>query len=222
MPPPEPNFDRIARIYRWAEYASLGPLLLRTRNHFLPQITHCRRALVLGDGDGRFTAKLLDTAAGVHILAVDISESMLKLLRQRWERHANHSPLERLRTLQASALEVAASRDPQFTNPDLIVTHFFLDCLTQPEVETLARNLAQTASGTLWLLSDFGEPRPRALRPLAALYIRTLYVAFRILTGLRTTHLPDPQAALAAAGFERVARHERLFGLVYTELWRRQ
>jgi SAM-dependent methyltransferase len=218
MTPPQPNFDRIARIYRWAEYASLGPLLVRTRNHFLPQLTHCLRALVLGDGDGRFTANLLHTAVGVHILAVDTSDSMLRLLRQRCKRSANRLPLDRLRTLQASALEVTASHDT-----DLIATHFFLDCLTQPEVNTLAHNLAaHTRSGTLWLLSDFGEPRPRALRPLAALYIRALYFAFRVLTGLRTTHLPNTQAALAAEGFERIGRHERLFGLIYTELWRRR
>ena len=218
MPPPQPNFDRVARIYRWAEYAALGPLLTRTRNHFLPRLARCRRALVLGDGDGRFLARLLQQQPNLCALAVDTSGSMLYLLRQRCERTTNRSPLYRLRTLKASALEVTAARDT-----DLIVTHFFLDCLTQPEADTLARNLASHIDpGTLWLLSDFGEPHRRALRPFAALYIRALYFAFRILTGLRTTHLPDPQAALTAAGFESVDRHDRLFGLIYTELWRRR
>lgn len=220
MLPPQPNFDRVARIYRWAEYAALGPLLIRTRNHFLPRLEHCRRALVLGDGDGRFTARLLQQQPELHVLAVDTSAAMLHLLRERCLRAVPRAA-HRLRTLQASALEATPSRDPQFAEPDLIATHFFLDCLTQPEVDTLARKLADhTRPGTLWLLSDFGQPRPRALRLLAALYVRALYFAFRVLTGLRVTVLPNPQRALDGAGFERIARHERLFGLLYTELWR--
>jgi len=57
---------------------------------------------------------------------------------------------------------------------------------------------------------------------LARLYIRALYFAFRLLTSLRVQHLPDPQEALSHAGFQRIAQHERLFGMIYTELWKRE
>ena len=214
--PPPPNFDPVARIYRYAEYLALGPLLQRTRTHFLPQLTLCHRALVLGDGDGRFTAQILTKAEDIRILAVDTSETMLNLLQRRCEQATNRLPVHRLRTIRASALEITPSRDT-----DLITTHFFLDCLTQPELNTLAQTLAaHTAPGTLWLLSDFGPPHPRLLRPFAALYIRALYLAFRILTGLRVTRLPNPQSALTAAGFDRIARHDLLHGLLYTEIWK--
>jgi SAM-dependent methyltransferase len=214
MPTPSTNFDRVARIYRWAEYLALGPLLQQTRTHFLPQLADRRRALVLGDGDGRFLARLLQQNPGLQAVAVDTSAAMLELLSKRCHA-AKRNDVNRLRTWQGSALTVTPAKDT-----DLIVTHFFLDCLTQPEVDGLAHKLAAAvAPGALWLVSDFGPPRPRLLRPLAALYIRALYLAFRILTGLRVTHLPDPQAALAGAGFTRIARHERLCGLLYTELW---
>jgi SAM-dependent methyltransferase len=209
--PAQPDFDRVARIYRWAEYAALGPLLERTREHYLPQLADRRSALVLGDGDGRFLAQLLRQNPGLQATAVDTSAAMLGLLRQRCAFAAH-----RLYTRQHSALETAAE-----ANTDLVVTHFFLDCLTQPDVNALIARFASTVRpGTLWLLSDFAIPAKPMLRPLAAIYIRSLYLAFRLLTGLRTTHLPDPQTALAAAGFERVARRERLGGLLYTELWR--
>jgi SAM-dependent methyltransferase len=208
-----PNFDRVARIYRWAEYLTLGPLLQRTRTHFLTQLPTLHRALILGDGDGRFLAQLLATQPHLQALAVDTSASMLHLLRNRCQPNA-----DRLQTLESSALTVTP---PPGT--DLITTHFFLDCLTQPEVDALINNLAATLQpGALWLLSDFGQPHPRFLRPLAALYIRTLYLAFRILTGLRVTHLPDPQSSLRVAGFKRTARHDILCGLIYTEIWRYQ
>ena len=230
----QPNFDHIARIYRWAEYLSLGPLLQRTRTHFLPQLPTLHRALIHGDGDGRFLAQLLSTQPQLQALAVDTSATMLHLLRTRCRSHA-----DQLQTLQTSALDLTSATDgyPKpsglgfiscenekgVLTPDLITTHFFLDCLTQPEVDTLTRNLASTLQpGALWLLSDFGQPHPRLLRPFAALYIRALYLAFRILTGLRVTHLPDPQSALRDAGFHLTARHELLSGLIYTEIWQYQ
>jgi SAM-dependent methyltransferase len=208
--PAEPNFDRVARIYRFAEYLSLGPLLQRTRTHFLHDLPPRHQALVLGDGDGRFLARLLAHRPHLSALAVDTSATMLQLLRHRCQPY-----IQRVRTLQASALTVTPPPDT-----DLIVTHFFLDCLTQSELQTLTQNIAaNTAPGTLWLLSDFAIPQRALLRPLAALYIRFLYFAFRILTGLRVTHLPDPQSTLTSAGFTRVARHELLCGLLYTEIW---
>lgn len=218
----QPSFDRVARLYRWAEYLSLGPLLTRTREHFLPKLGDRRRAFVLGDGDGRFLARLLHENPQLSALAVDTSAAMLSLLRQRCEQ-ATHSQLTegntaRLRTAQADALTILAPADT-----DLIVTHFFLDCFTQEDVTALARRLFEGARpGTLWLLSDFRIPRRAILRPLAAIYIRALYFAFRVLTGLRTTRLPDTEHALAAAGFTRIERYELCFGLLYTELWRKR
>ena len=97
------NFDRVARLYRWAEYLALGPLLERTREHFLPQLAGRRQALVLGDGDGRFLARLLRQQPGLHALAVDTSAVMLRLLRQRCLDSAP-AAVSRLRTLRASAL----------------------------------------------------------------------------------------------------------------------
>jgi hypothetical protein len=222
--PAQPNFDHVARIYRFAEYLSLGPLLQRTRTHFLHDLPPRHQALLLGDGDGRFLARLLARRPHLSALAIDTSAAMLHLLRHRCQPY-----IPRVRTLQASALELfsptdssglATARYSEVSTSDLIVTHFFLDCLTQPEVDTLTRNIAaHTAPGTLWLLSDFAIPQRPLLRPLAALYIRFLYLAFRVLTSLRVTHLPDPQSALASAGFTRIARHELLCGLLYTEIW---
>ena len=213
MPPP-PNFDRVARLYRWSEYLALGRLLEHIRFHFLPQLQGCTNALILGDGDGRFLARLMQQNPALHATAVDTSATMLHLLRRRCMQSAP-AAATRLSTIHRSALEVDA---PPHT--DLIVTHFLLDCLTQPQVDAFAQRLGeQVQRGCLWVVSDFEVPRHPLLRPLGAAYIRTLYLAFRVLTGLRVTHLPDPQSALTAAGFSRIERHERLGGLVYTELW---
>jgi cyclopropane fatty-acyl-phospholipid synthase-like methyltransferase len=209
-----PNFDRVALIYRYAEYASLGPMLQRARTHFLPRLLESRRATVIGDGDGRFLARWLAVNQTMQALAVDSSESMLELLRSNCVA-ASTSALERLNTRHISAFDVTPA-----PGSDTVVSHFFLDCFTQQQLEVLVRSYAQNLpAGALWLLSDFALPHSAWLRPVAAIYIRCLYFAFRILTGLRVTHLPDPQKALTNAGFTLIARQEWLKGFVYTELW---
>jgi ubiquinone/menaquinone biosynthesis C-methylase UbiE len=207
------NFDGIARPYRWLEYLTLGPLLQRCRTHFLGDLLDRRQALILGDGDGRFTARLLQANAEIQVTAVDTSARMLGLLRTRCD--ASDARL-RLKTIQQNALEYAPR-----ASTDLIVSHFFLDCLTQAEVDTLIPRLTRyTAPDTLWLVSDFRIPT-NGLRLPARFFVRTLYFAFRVLTGLRTTRLPDHAGPLTGAGFRRIADHKSLGGLLITELWRK-
>ncbi len=208
------NFDRVARLYRWAEYLLLGHLLTRTREHFLPLLTNANHALVLGDGDGRFLAQLLRRAPNLRVVAVDTSAAMLHLLRQRC---AFAAP--RLQTLQTSATELPA--DLNLGKTDLIVTHFFLDCLHQQDLDTLVHNLARrVAPGCLWVLSDFAIPQRQPWRTLGLVYIQALYLAFRLLTGLRPQRLPDIHNAFQTAGFVKIYRSTRLAGLLYSELRR--
>jgi hypothetical protein len=57
-----PDFNRLARFYRWMELVSFGPWLCWCRCAFVGEVSACRYALILGDGDGRFTARLGDGA----------------------------------------------------------------------------------------------------------------------------------------------------------------
>ena len=210
----EANFDLIAKPYRWLEYLTFGSALQRTRLHYLPELSHCRNALILGDGDGRFTAALLTSNPSIHVVAVDTSAAMLQLLRQRCESTIPDST-HRLHTEQTDAVTLSLA-----DNYDLIVTHFFLDCLTQPELNSLAPRIAKHMQpGALWLLSDFRIPANPAKLP-ARILVRSLYLAFRILTNLRTTQLPDHNAPLQQSDLTRIAYHHCLSGILTTELWR--
>lgn len=214
----QPNFDAIARPYRWLEYLTLGRALERCRLHFLPMLTERTRALVFGDGDGRFLASLLARYPVLEVDAVDTSAVMLKLLSQRCHRAPTKAEL-RLHLHQADALSYLAA--PATRRYDLVVTHFFLDCLTESQVEALiAGVLPRLAPDALWLVSDFRLP-DGAMRLPAKVLVGSLYLAFRILTGLRTKSLPDHTAALTRAGFTRIACHYSLHGILTTELWSR-
>ena len=146
-----PNFDRIARIYRWMESATFGRSLWNCRCRFLDELRDCRSALVLGDGDGRFTARLLKANPNVQVDAVDASKAMLRELRR------NAGVLnDRVRMHQADARRW----QPGNSHYDLIVSHFFLDCLTTDEVAALAARLRPcTSTQTKWVVSEFAIPK---------------------------------------------------------------
>jgi SAM-dependent methyltransferase len=208
---PEPNFNPIARSYRWLEYLTLGHALERCRLYFLPKLLHQKKALVIGDGDGRFLAELMAANPYIYVDAVDTSATMLQLLSQRCQGDA-----ARLKTHHSNALTFAPTE-----TYDLVVTHFFLDCLTQSELEALVACIAPAlAPGGLWLVSDFRIPSGPMCLP-ARTIVRSLYLAFRIITGLRTTRLPDHATPMAHAGLTRVDHRNSLGGLLTTELWQR-
>jgi SAM-dependent methyltransferase len=209
-----PRFDRIARIYRAMEYLSFGPMLERCRFFHLPRLRRARRALVLGDGDGRFTARLLAEHPNVRADAVDLSPAMLQLLRGRV---AAGGALERLTARCADV----RSFTPDASGYDLVVTHFFLDCLTAEEAaQLIARVRPCLAPGAAWLVSEFAVPsQGRVRRWLARCLIASLYAAFRVLAGLRVRTIPPWRDLLAQAGFAPAASHAWLGGILVSELW---
>jgi hypothetical protein len=110
--------------------------------------------------------------------------------------------------------------EPKGVNYDLIVTHFFLDCLTTDEVADLAERLLPCITGkTKWLVSEFTVPEGRFGRLVASPLVTGLYLGFKLLTGLRVNRLPRYREALAGAGFALERRSLFLGGLLVSELW---
>jgi ubiquinone/menaquinone biosynthesis C-methylase UbiE len=213
-PGPPARFDRVARLYRLMEYLSFGPMLERCRFHHIPALTNSRRALVFGDGDGRFLSRLLAAAPHLRTDAVDGSSAMLRLLRKRV---ALQCDCDRL-TLTCTDARIFK---PHSAGYDLVVTHFFLDCLSEGETHRLiARVRPHLAPGARWLVSEFQIPNAGVLqRGLARTVISGLYAAFRLLTGLAVRRIPGWPAILARHGFRRKATRFWLGGLLVSELW---
>jgi Methyltransferase domain len=212
-----PNFNRLARLYRWMEFFSFGPLLALTRGTFVNRLRDRRKALVLGDGDGRFTARLLRANAEVHVDAVDGSGAMLAALLSRAGQNA--------RRVSTQIADIRAwsplGPDPGSEEPyDLIATHFFLDCLTAEEVESVAgQTRRRAAPGALWVVSEFAVPSGWFGLLIARPIVAGLYHAFGMLTGLTVRALPDYARALRGTGFRLLERRLRLSGLLVAELW---
>ena len=213
-PSPPACFDRVARMYRPMEYLSFGSLLERCRFAHMPALASARKALVIGDGDGRFTARLLQSNQSVQIDAVDASPAMLRLLEGRAARQGAQS---RLRTFCADA----RSFTPPLRDYDLVVTHFFLDCLSATEAADLIRRVrSHLAPGAKWLISEFQVPnRSRVRAAFARVLIAALYKAFGLLTGLRVREIPPWRDLLEENGFVPASGTQFLAGVLISELW---
>jgi spermidine synthase len=212
-PDPEPNFDGLAAVYRWMEWLSFGPFLGRARCVFLPSMIGARRALVLGDGDGRFTQALLRTNPAVAVDAVDVSRGMLQSLLR-----AAGADAGRVRVKVQNA--ATWTPDPA-ADYDIVATHFFLDCLRNEDVLALAERVRPSlAPQAQWVVSEFAVPANSFGRWVARPVVQSLYWAFRVMTGLNMQRLPNWQAALRSAGFALVEERQWLHGLLTSQLWK--
>ena len=205
------GFDKLATPYRWMEYLSFGRALERCRFHFLPQLHDRRNALLLGDGDGRFTAALLQSVPDVKAVAVDGSPAMLRALSAR-------CASDRVTTVCADlrcGLPESAKRPA-----DLIATHFFLDCLSDAEVERVVDDVTACAEpDALWVISEFHVPQRGWIRLPSWMAVRSLYLAFGLLTGLRTRRLPAYGEVLRWYGWRMSQDTLRVGGLLVSQVW---
>jgi ubiquinone/menaquinone biosynthesis C-methylase UbiE len=216
------NFDRLACPYRWMEYASFGPYLERCRLAQLAYLGGAKRALVLGDGDGRFLKQLLASNPLLTADVVDSSRSMLRVLDRRIRRMGE--PFHRrIHLHNADALGWNASG-----GYDLVVCHFFLDCFFMPQLDRLFdRLMPHLNPGARWVISEFSIPCRASAPPLASSFARCLarpivgllYRCFGLLTGLRVRHLPDYAASLRRRGLTLERETCFLGGLLQSQLW---
>jgi SAM-dependent methyltransferase len=200
------NCDWIAPHYWWIEKLGMGRTLERRRRWFLPRLKNARRALVLGDGDGRFLRELLRQNSVVQADYVDLSDRMLELAR-----HKAGADRVVYRRADARALKFAPGEY------DLIATHFFFDCFSSKELEALISRIAAAGTpGARWVVSEFCTTSIPA-----RLLVRALYLFFRITTGLRNQSLVDHRPILRSHGFRLIDAGRSRGALVVSELWER-
>lgn len=202
------SFDFIAPFYRRLEALVFGRQLQAARCAFVRQIGGARRALVVGDGDGRFLAELVRAQPELEVDYLDASTRMLELARARVDS-------ERVRFLRADLLEAALPA----ARYDLVATHFFLDCFAEAALREVVEKLSATATDdAIWLVADFRETR----RWFGRLLLAAMHLFFRAFAGIEARRLVDYQPLLRAAGFcltsETISPNE----LVQSQRWARQ
>lgn len=205
---------RIARVYRWLEYAAFGSALERARFDFLPHASEARRVLILGEGDGRFLARLLDFNRHANVVVLEMSERMIDVARGRL-------PAAERSRVEFHPMDVAAQALPGGCF-DLAVAHFFFDILSCANAEAVIFKVSERlAPGSAWLISEFQVPDSGIRRLHGRLWLRAMYIFFRLTTSLRVSDLPPYRKMLERRGLAEAGYRESRFGLIRSQLWRK-
>jgi ubiquinone/menaquinone biosynthesis C-methylase UbiE len=211
------SFDGIAPWYRTLETIAFGSNLQRARIACLGEIDKPRRALIVGEGNGRFLRELIGAHPEIEIDCVDASERMLRLARDRVQRE-RPGRTDRIRFLQHDI----ATWSPPEDRFDLIVTHFFLDCFPEDRVAEIVARLSRAAAvNATWLLADFCIPAGGFARFRTDIWLNMMYRFFRLTSGIKASELADPSPFLRAAGFALTTQQLLRGGMVKSELWRK-
>jgi hypothetical protein len=209
--------DGIAPYYEVLEHLAFGGHLEQRRLAFLGAVRASQRAIVCGGGDGRFLAQLVRANLGVQVDFVELSSKMVELAERRIA-SMGQAFRERVNFYRTDIREFC----PRSERYDLIVTHFFLDCFSEPDLQNVVSILASWgAPSGRWIVSDFREAAGTLSSVWTRGIIAGLYTAFRFTTDLRVMRLPDYEAALERAGYVQTLKEERLDGLLHSSLWNR-
>ncbi len=209
------NIDRLARWYRWIEYASFGRALERRRFAFLNRLATAHDILVLGEGDGRTLEQLLALAPQAQIDVVEVSCEMIALAQRRIGNQ------DRVHFLRQDALSSRWTQE----HYDGVITCFFLDCFNEAQTRGLIHRLTVAmAPGAVWLVSEFAIPPHGWRKWHAKLWLWAMYSFFGATTGLQTraaASIPETSKR-SRSGQDRVGtrarRHDGLRGLGKTPL----
>jgi ubiquinone/menaquinone biosynthesis C-methylase UbiE len=208
------SFDTLAPYYRTMEALLAGGVLQRCRTAFLQEAKNCQRALLLGEGPGRFLEELLRANRQVEVTCVERSPRMIEQAIRHLERNGLDASRVKFETCDA------LSWQPPCETFDLVVTCFFLDCFRPEQAQHLIVKVAgSTTSNARWLLADFRVPTSGWRRWRARIILPIMYAFFRLTTQLSASRLAPPDGFLRAAGFRLMQRRLANFDFIHSDLW---
>lgn len=172
-----PCYDQLARVF-------VGSQIHQMQLKLLHHLQGRKKLLILGGGTGWILPHIFQVNPGLVIHYVDISERMIS--RARRKAGAN----KQVHFFVGTETAIPAQ------DYDAVLTHFYLDLFTNTRLAKVITTIKQHLAGDArWLVSDF-ETQTYWQR----LKIKTMYLFFRIVTGLPTSSLPGWFLLLTEAG----------------------
>ena len=209
------NCDRIAPWFELAERLSFWNALEQRRFAYLNRLKESRRAILCGEGDGRFLVALLQANPAIEVTYIDSSREMMRIAERRVQ-GLHKSRRSRVNFHCGDVMEF----DPPCGDYDLVATHFFLDCFAPKDVSRLIASVKQwTHPRAKWLVSEFRYAESSFGRLWTSLIIRGIYAGFGALTGLQVNRIPRYAPLFLSSGFGLQESDTALGGLLISELW---
>ncbi len=207
------SFDNLAASYCFLEHLMFGGKLESARIMGLKAINPAKpqRALILGEGDGRFSFEALKAFPLLSIDSIEKSPRMREQTQKRLDRFAeDDSKRHRFIANDARACTFPISEY------DIVFTHFFLDCFHSSDANALLSKIARTlkSQGRL-VYTDFSISRHSPAKFFQTILVSFLYLSFRLSTDIESKQLPSlawPES------LKLTSRSASLSGLITSEI----
>ncbi len=190
-----------------------GHQLERSRNHgilaFEPNKP--QRALLLGDGDGRFSELALKQNPQLQIDSIERSFKMREQARLRL-RKSNGNIVYRHHYVASDAKSFQFPKSEY----DIVVAQFFLDCFPTKTANAFLSKFARTLKPYgKFVYTDFSIPKRTSARWIGEATVSFLYLFFRLTTDIEATHLPN---LASPKSLQLTSRKTYLNGILSSEI----
>lgn len=184
------GFDSVADYYDVLAGLIFGKAIILSQTIFLGFIPENSRILVLGGGSGWWLPELLQRKPNCSVVFIDPSARMLDLAKRNVK---NDARVSFVCGTENSIIEKSAY--------DVVITFFFLDMFSGPELNVLLRKLIITLKPDgIGLVTDFVDTKW-----WHKIFLSTMYIFFRMVSGLGNQKLVDWSVSLKDAGALEVA-----------------
>ena len=180
------GFNKLAPFYGFFSAVISLNKIHKSQLWFLTKKDKYKNAIIIGGGDGKFLAEAVKKGLAEHYFYIDFSSNMLQMAKTRIEKE-NPDYLRSITFVCGLFNEV-----PLRQKFDLVVTSYFLDCLSQNEFLIAMHKInAHLSENGTWFFSDFNIPRDNFRKILAKLTIRFIYLIFNFICHWNLKQLPD-------------------------------
>lgn len=208
------SFDLIAPYYHWLEIIFAQKKMQRARLALLSDIPRPVHILLVGEGPGLFLEKCHESFPEAMITYVDASNAMLKKTERKLLK--KYFSIKNIELLHENIFHW----QPEKEKYDLLVTHFFLDCFTAPELEQIIKKMTLAATPDAnWLIADFHMPSPWLLKKSSQLLVKFLLFFFKVTADVSTEKFIDHTLILKKTGFLLYRRKYFCRGLLKSDWW---
>lgn len=201
----ERGFDFLASRYTSLTRLVFGKTLDHAQKFPLDFIEPDVSVLILGGGSGELLNTLLQKHPTVSVDYIDLSPNMIELAKRK-----TGNPLS------VNFITGTEQNIPSRTYT-VVITNFYLDLFSDKRLnEVIDIIKPRLSDNVIWLATDFISEKT-----WHRIFLKVMYVFFKIITRIEAGSLPDWQSALSHAGFREVKSKNFYGGFIKSSVYKR-
>jgi len=199
------GFNLLAPVYSRLTKLIFGKSIERSQLHFLDSVASTDHVLFLGGGSGELLSNLLQKHPTVSVDYIDLSPKMIELAKRK--------------TGNPSSVNFITGTEQNIParSYNVVITNFYLDLFSDKRLnEVIDIIKPRLADNVTWLATDFISEKT-----WHRIFLKAMYVFFKIVTGIEANSLPDWQSALSNAGLKELASKTFYGGFIKSSVYKR-